>query len=280
MNIFYVDGEFVPADKAVIPVDDLAILRGFGVFDLLRTYHGKPFFLDEHVDRLESSARKVELTLPWSHDEIVAIVLKTLQKNDLAETNVRIVVTGGSSPDYMTPQGNPRLLVLVSPIPQLPAWWYTKGVKIITILSERNIPGAKSIDYIPATIALRKAKAQDAIEAVYYDRDDFVLEGTTSNLFIMLDGTLVTPGRDILSGITRKVVLDIAKDRLPIEIRDISRRELLEAQEVFISGTNKGVVPVIQVDDTVIAAGTPGQATREIMAVLERKIEAHDNNHR
>jgi branched-chain amino acid aminotransferase len=272
VNIYYVDGKFVPADEAAIPVDDLAILRGFGVFDLLRTYNGKPFFLDEHVERLEHSAREIGLELPWSHNEIVQITLETLRKNDLAEANLRIVVTGGSSPDFMTPQGKPRLLVLVTPIPQLPDWWFSKGVKIITIVSERHIPGAKTIGYVPATMALRKAKKEGAIEALYIDRDDFVLECTTSNLFALIGGTLVTPGRDILSGITRKVILDIARDRFPIDIRDISRKELLKAQEVFITGTNKGIVPVIQVDDAIIAKGRPGHHTREIMSVLDRKI--------
>jgi branched-chain amino acid aminotransferase len=93
----------------------------------LRTYNGKPYFLDAHIDRLEASAQKIGLTLPWSHDEIVRVVEATLAKNDIPEANIRIVVTGGSSIDFMTPSGSPRLLVLVSPIPRLPDHWYTKG---------------------------------------------------------------------------------------------------------------------------------------------------------
>jgi branched-subunit amino acid aminotransferase/4-amino-4-deoxychorismate lyase len=165
--IYYVDGQFVPAEQAVIPVDDLAILRGIGVFDLLRTYNGKPYFLDAHIDRLEASAQKIGLTLPWSHDEIVRVVEDTLAKNDIPEANIRIVVTGGSSIDFMNPSGTPRLLVLVSPIPRLPDHWYTEGVKIISWEVERPIPGAKSIDYISASLALKKAAAEGAIEALY-----------------------------------------------------------------------------------------------------------------
>ena len=148
MSIYYVDGEFMPAESAVIPVDDLAILRGIGVFDLLRTYDGRPYFLDAHIDRLEASAQKIGLTLPWSHDEIAGVVKATLAKNDMPEANIRIVVTGGSSHDFMTPSGPPRLLVLVSPIPKLPETWYTDGVKIISWEVERPIPGAKSIQQI------------------------------------------------------------------------------------------------------------------------------------
>jgi branched-chain amino acid aminotransferase len=200
---YYIDGEFVPADKAVIPVDDLALLRGIGVFDLLRTYDGQPYFLDAHIERLEKSARRIQLNLPWSHDEIADVVKQTLAKNDIPEANIRIVVTGGSSKDFMTPSGSPRLLVLVSPIPRLPGHWYTKGVKIISWEVERPIPGAKSIDYISASLALKKAAAEDAIEALYIDRNGLALECTTSNVFAFIDGNLVTPGRGILSGVTR-----------------------------------------------------------------------------
>ena len=271
--IYYIDGEFVPAEKAVIPVDDLAILRGIGVFDLLRTYDGKPYFLDAHIDRLERSAREIDLTLPWSHDEIATLVKQTLAKNDIPEANIRIVVTGGSSKDFMTPSGTPRLLVLVSPVPKLPAAWYTQGVKIISWEVERPIPGAKSIDYISASLALKKAAAEGAIEALYIDRNGLALECTTSNIFAFVGDKLTTPGRGILSGVTRKVVLELAQGLFPVDMRDISRAELLAADEVFITGTSKGLVPVVQVDDGTIADGRPGQRTRQLMAEMKRYTE-------
>jgi len=269
--IYYVDGKFVPADKAVIPVDDLALLRGIGVFDLLRTYEGKPLFLDEHIARLLNSARRIKLKLPWSEDDVRRIVLETLERNKLAEANIRMVITGGSSPDFMTHQGNPRLIVLVTPLPQLPSWWYEKGVKVITMASARHIPDAKSIDYLPAAMALSRAKANGAVEAIYVDDQDNVLEGATSNIFAFMGDTLVTPGKGILSGITRKVVLDLARDFFRVRVRDLSRRELLEADEVFITGTNKGLVPVVQVDDTVIGDGRPGKRTARLMKALARR---------
>ncbi len=273
MAIYYIDGEFVPAEKAVIPVDDLAILRGIGVFDLLRTYNGEPYFLDAHIDRLEGSAQKIGLALPWSHEQIAKVVEATLAKNNIPEANIRIVVTGGSSIDFMTPSGSPRLLVLVSPIPRLPDHWYAKGVKIISWEVERPIPGAKSIDYISASLALKKAAAENAVEAMYIDRNGLALECTTSNIFAFIGDTLVTPGRGILSGVTRKVVLELAEQLFPIDIRDISRTELMAADEVFITGTSKGLVPVVQVDDGVIADGRPGQRTRELMARMKRHTE-------
>ncbi|MGD2187503.1 MAG: aminotransferase class IV, partial [Desulfobacterales bacterium] len=261
METYYIDGKFVPASDAVIPVDDLAIMRGFGVFDLLRTQNGKPLFLKEHILRLNESARRIGLDLPWSTQELIELVLQTLHRNTHQESNIRIVVTGGSSPDFITPQGKPRLLVLVTRAPELPAWWYTEGVKIITFSSERSLPGAKSIDYVQATMALKKARDQNAIEAVYVDRNGHVLEGTTSNLFAFIDDILVTPGKGILEGITRNVVLDLAAKMVPIEIRNIRREELLAAEEAFITGTNKVIVPVVQVDDTPIGRGRPGGRT-------------------
>jgi branched-chain amino acid aminotransferase len=273
MAIYYIDGAFVPAEKAVIPVDDLAILRGIGVFDLLRTYDGKPYFLDAHIDRLEESARKIDLALPWSHDEIAAIVKKTLARNDIPEATIRIVVTGGSSKDFMTPSGSPRLLVLVSPVRRLPAKWYTDGVKIVSWEVERPIPGAKSIDYISASLALKKAAAEGAVEALYIDRNGLALECTTSNLFALIQGDLVTPGRGILSGITRKVVLELAQGLFPIQIRDISRSEMVKADEVFITGTSKGLVPVVRVDDDTIGDGRPGPRTRQLMAEMKKHTD-------
>lgn len=272
MPIYYIDGRFLPAEAAVIPADDLAILRGYGVFDFLRTHGGQPFLLTEHMERLEKSARRIGLVLPWSRNELIDIVMQTLQRNNFAEANIRIVVTGGSSPDFITPQGRPRLLVLVTTVPELPAWWYTRGVKIITLNSKRSIPDAKSIDYIPATIALAEAGRQNAVEAVYVDRRGFVLEGTTTNIFIFDGQILLTPGREMLSGITRQVVLKLAGDLFAVKIEDIDRHRLLAADEVFLTGTNKGLVPVIQVDDTVIGNGLPGPRTRKLMAAMHRML--------
>lgn len=268
-NTYYVDGEFVTADKAVIPVNDLAIIRGIGVFDLLRTYGGKSYFLEAHVSRLLNSANAIDLALPWSHDEICQIAKETLARNQVDEANIRIIVTGGPSEDFMTPSGRPRLLVLVSPLPQLPQVWYTKGIKVITVASSRHMPGAKSIDYLPASMALQKAKAENAIEVIYLDNNGMALEGATSNLFAFSRGTLVTPGRGVLSGITRKVILEIARDHYPVDIRDLPLDELLHAGEVFITGTNKGLVPVVQIDETEIGNGLPGQHTRHIMKLLD-----------
>jgi branched-chain amino acid aminotransferase len=280
MSIYYVDGEFMPAESAVIPVDDLALMRGYGVFDYLRTYAGKPLHLQEHVARLICSADKIGLALPWNEADIIHIVEETLARNAtseanafaeanaLADANVRILITGGSSSDFITPEGHPRLLVLVTPVVPKPPEWYDKGVKIITSPSSRTIPGAKSIDYIPATMALGKAKKVGAVEALYVEESGLVLECTTSNIFAVKGGIIATPGDEILAGITRKSVLTLAKAHHPVEIRDLPLAELLAADEVFITGSGKGLVPVVQIDETVIGDGQPGPVTRGLMTDL------------
>lgn len=269
MNTYYVDGKFVDADQAVIPVDDLAVLRGVGACDLMRTYKGKPYFLREHVERLKRSAMKINLNIQWSCDEIEQIILETLNHNlPIDEANIRVIITGGSSSDFITPE-KPRLIVLITAIPPIPAVWYEKGVKVITVHSQRDVPEAKTLSYIPATIALKKAKSQNAIEALYMDKDGFVTEGTTSNLFAFIDGELVTADQKVLKGVTRKVILSITEEIFKVKFETLHIDQLLKADEVFITGTNKGLVPVVQIDETVIGSGTPGRNTRIVIDALE-----------
>jgi len=278
MDIYYVDGEFVPADRAVIPVNDLAVLRGLGAFELLRTYNGHPFALEQHLKRLAHSVHTMGLPLPWTTAELTRIILETLRRNEASahsESNIRIIVTGGTSPDFMTHQGQPRLLVLVSEMPRQPEAWYSEGVKITTMKSRRILPGAKSINYLSATLAMQKARAKGAVESVYVDRHGGVYECTTSNIFMFTDDRLVTPGRKILSGITRGFILELAQSLFEVEVRDLTLAELLRADEVFITGTNKGVVPVVQVDDQQIGNGRPGRRTLELRQAMSARAADH-----
>ncbi|MFZ3047089.1 MAG: aminotransferase class IV, partial [Desulfatirhabdiaceae bacterium] len=252
MNIYYVDGQYLPSNEAMIPVTDLALLRGLGAFELLRTLKGKPFGLNAHLDRLKASADRIGIPLTWTLKEIAGIVMETLRRNLETESNIRIIVTGGSSTDFMTPQGNPRLIVMVTPLPSQPEWWYTQGIAVITMQTDRAMTGAKSINYVQASMALRQAREQQAVEAIYVDLTGMVREGTTSNVFMFQDGSLITPGEGILKGITRQVVLNLASSRYSVIIRDIPLNDFLGADEVFITGTNKGIVPVVKINETCV----------------------------
>jgi len=264
-NVYYVDGKFVPDSEAVFPINDLGLLRGYGCFDFMRTYNGKVIFIKEHVQRLFRSATQIGIELPVSEGELARLVEDTLQRNPPVESSVRILVTGGSSPDFITPQGRPRMAIMVSPLAQYPQSWYQEGAKIVTVPYTRAIPGTKSIDYIRAILVLAEARQKGAIEAVYIDPGSQVREGTTSNIFAFIKDRLVTPGTGILNGITRQKVLGLAEDRYTVDIRDIRRDELVQADEVFITSSNRLIVPIVRVDDEVIGSGRPGARTRSVM---------------
>lgn len=279
MKIFYVDGEFVSSEEAVISLNDMIVLRGYGIFDFLRTYNKRPFYLKEHIDRLERSGKLTGIELPETKERIFEIVMETLKRNDHnEESNVRLVVSGGISPDSVTPQGNGKLIVMVTPKLALPDWWYTDGVKIITNPVERYIPGAKSTNYMAAVIALQKSKHEGAIEAIYVNRENSMLEGTTTNLFTFIGSKLVTPTKGILPGITRQVMLDILKDEFDIEQRDVKKDEIDSFEEVFITASNKEVVPVIQIDDKVIGDGKVGSRVKRVLELFKKYTDDYGNH--
>lgn len=276
MNIFYVDGQFVEESEARLPVTDLAVLRGYGIFDFLRTYNGIPFHLNDHLLRLERSARLIGLPLPHSASAIAEIVRETLARNSYPESNIRIVVTGGASQDGISPGNSQRLLVMISPVKPMPDDWYTKGAAIITCHVERFMPGAKSINYIPAILCQNEARSRGAVEAVYVDRDGYLLEGTTSNLFVVRGDTLITPPCDrVLPGITRQVVLELAKKEFAVLERRVHVDELRLLDEAFLASSVKEVVPVVTVDAVSIGNGRPGGTTVRIMELFREYTAAY-----
>ncbi len=269
MDIYHIDGQYVADNECSLSVKDLIVLRGFGVFDLLITYNRRPFHLKAHVRRLESSARNIGLRLNHTTDEICEIVEETVRRNTHhRDSNIRIVYTGGISSDGVTPEGNGILIVMVTPKQELPDWWYSDGAKLVTAEIERFLPGAKSTNYLTAIWALGRAREMGAIESIYVDRNHRIMEGTTTNIFCFNGEKLVTPKTDILPGITRGVIKDLIKDHYNLEMRDISKSELVSMKEVFITASNKEVVPIIQVDDLAINNGKPGPCTRKVMQLF------------
>lgn len=269
MDIYYVNGEFVEEEQAQISVNDLSVLRGFGVFDFLRTYNGIPFHLDDHLARLERSARLIGLVLPHSISKIREIVMETLARNNRQENNIRIVATGGLSADGITPGNSPNLMVMMTPVQGLPSECYTAGVKVITSHVDRFLPGAKSINYIPAILCQAEARSQQAIESIYVDRDGYLQEGTTSNLFAFFGNTLITPpcGR-VLPGITRQVTLELAKDEFSIIERDIHKDEIRLFDEAFLSSSVREIAPIVAIDSITIGSGKVGGQTNKIMELF------------
>lgn len=274
MDIFYANGQFVKEQNALISVNDLAIIRGYGVFDFLRTYNGVPFHLTEHLKRLQNSARLIGLDLPCSLEDIEALIHKGLSQSEHREKNIRIVVTGGLSDNGITPGEAPQLLLMITAITSFPSIYYEEGAKLITSHVNRFIPGAKTINYIPAILCLEDAKAQGAIEAIYVDRDGYLLEGTTSNLFVVRDGCLITPPCDrILSGITRQVVLELTKDVIEVVQRPLHKDEVRLFDEVLITSSVKEVIPIITIDSVTIGNGSIGPVSQKVLELFKEKTQ-------
>jgi branched-chain amino acid aminotransferase len=261
--IYYLNGAYLSEEDAKIHVTDLGVLRGFGVFDYLRTYAGKPFHLWDHLLRLKYSADQIGLHIPNSLEEIEKIIYTLLEKNGFKESGVKIVVTGGFSPDQMMPEQNSSLMVLIYPFKPFPDHFYEKGIKVISTPLARLIPSAKTTQYIPAIMAMKKARQQDAYEALYLNSKEEILEATTSNFFVIKDGKILTPASDeILFGITRAVILKLEPR---CEIRPIFYRDLVEVDEAFLAASNKEIMPVVQVDGIKIGTGRVGPQTKKVI---------------
>jgi len=263
-NIHYLNDNWVDDEGLKISAFDLSFLRGFGVFDFLRTYNRKPFRLTDHLDRLFNSAKILGIKIGKTKKEIERIVLAGIKKNLAGELNIRLVVTGGVGPDSITP-GKPSLIVMFTPVVAYPKKYYTKGVKVITYPAQRLLPQAKSLNYLEGIIALQKAKKEKAVEAVYtaYGK---IFEGVTSNFFAVINGKLVTPKNEILPGVTKKVVLSIAKRlKIGVEEREIKLSEIKNFQEAFLSASNKEIMPVVRIDETIVGNGRVGKITQRLM---------------
>lgn len=269
MPVFFINGKLVSQDKAVIPVTDLSILRGYGIFDFIRTYNGKPFKLREHLKRLLKSAKVIALEIPWSFAQLQKWVYQTLKANSFSEAQIRIVITGGLTKDSLTPLKAPTIIIMVSPLSSYPQSYYEKGVKIITYPLNRFLPQAKSINYLPAIIALKKARKEKALEAVYVDRKGNLLEGTTSNFFAFCGNLLLTAKQGVLTGVTRDTVIQLAKTKFKIKEKKLKIGEIKQFTECFITASGKEIMPVVQIDKQIIGGGLPGPNTRLIMKLFK-----------
>ncbi|MFY7843410.1 MAG: aminotransferase class IV [Rhabdochlamydiaceae bacterium] len=262
--MFYINGVFLEEEPKISSMD-LGLIRGYGVFDFMRTYQGHPFHLEDHLLRLQYSAKIIDLNLPESIDDIHKIVEILMTKHTSQEANIKIILTGGVSPDHLMPAQNHTFIIQTYPLKPFPADFHQKGIKVISTPFSRTFPKSKTLNYIGAILALKKAQEAKAQEAIYVDDHKQILEATTSNIFAIKKGVLITPlSENILIGITREVVLRICQNHFPIEIRSLTLKELLECDEIFISSSNKEIMPVIQVDDSIIGTGVVGPYTKKI----------------
>lgn len=270
----YVNGELMPVATATIGVSDLALLRGYGVFDFLAVRFGKPLFLDEYLARFARSAGILGLELPFSLLAMKEMVQTLVQVNGLQDAGIRLVLTGGYAEDGFTPT-HPNFIILEHYLaPRSETIWNT-GIKMMSHAYQRELPEAKSINYLTGIQLLSQLNRTGAAEALFHDKG-WVRESARSNIFIVNEhGRLVTPENKILHGITRQRILQSAGHIIDTETRDIALEEVYAAREVFIASTTKGNLPVHQVDEYVIGNGKPGPVTKAIIDLLDAQIEEH-----
>jgi branched-chain amino acid aminotransferase len=272
----YLNGQLVDKEKAVVSVFDHGLLYGDGVFEGIRAYNGRVFKLHEHIDRLFNSARAIMLQIPLTKKGIGDAVLATLRSNRLRDAYIRLVVTRGEGDLGLDPRncGKPTIFIITDKIALYPKEYYDKGLSVITAVTRRNIPEAlnpsiKSLNYLNNVLAKIEAVRSNVPEAIMLNREGYIAECTGDNLFIVKENTLVTPPTwaGSLEGITRNIVMDIAKNKLKLLVKEdqLTPYHVYVGDEVFLTGTAAEVVPVTHVDGRVIGEGKPGKTTLKLM---------------
>ncbi len=266
---YILNHDLVDESEALVHVSDLALLRAYGIFDFFRTQGLRPLFLDDHLDRFYNSAAVLRLECPLGRDELKTLIFEMLETNKIRNSGVRLVLTGGESPNGYLP-GNPTFFAINEPINPLPEWYFTKGIKLLSCEYLRDIPGIKSINYLVGIYKVPEQVKAGAQDLLYY-WDGRVSEVTKSNFFIVNNsGEIITPERNILKGITRKHVMKLAEGKFPVYERDVFLDEVYAAAEAFITGTTRKVTPVVDIDGKKIGPGKPGPVTHSLMILFEK----------
>lgn len=264
----FINRKFVPVNKAALSVMDLTVQRGYAAFDVLRTYGRQPFLLDEHLRRLENSAKMMGMKNYAPAAEIRRVIAAGMKKTR-GDTLIKILLTGGTG-DHITPHGRSDLVVFFLPFRAHPESHYQKGFRMMTAKLQRVLPLAKSVDYFPAILAQLKAEGRGFDEAIFTDGQR-VLEGTTFNIAVIRGRDFITPKKDVLEGITMLAVLRLVP-RLGLRVvrRDLKFQDLRRADEMISTSTIREVLPVVQVDKIRIGAGRPGKYAKLLLKEIRK----------
>lgn len=278
-NLAWVNGRFMPLEQAVVPVEDRGYQFGDGVYEVIRTYQGRPFQLDAHLARLERSAEAIGLPPSLGRAEWQRLIAEGLERAGYAETKIYLQVTRGvAARDHAFPADTPPTVVLTfRKMQPLAVALSQAGVRAITLDDQRwGRCDIKSVNLLPNLLARQRAKEAGAFEAILL-REGAVTEGSVSNVAIVVAGRLATApeGPRILSGVTRAVVLELArKDGISVEERFVTAEELRRADEIFLCGTTVEVLPVVRVDEWGVGTGQPGPVSRQLSLRFKEAVSA------
>jgi branched-chain amino acid aminotransferase len=287
MDVVYINGLFTPLCNAKVSIQDRGFCYGDGLFETLRANKGRIFRLEQHVDRLLKSLPKVFIDLPMTQLELMAVAQDTLARNKYKEAIIRLTVTRGDTQSHIQVDSDipPTLVVNIRAFTPLPKAAYKKGIKIKLFQERASLTSGldqrlKSCNYLSNILIKKLSDGKDFMEGVVVDPDFGVTEGTTSNVFIVRQGVLKTPPVSpyVLEGITRKVVLEIAREhKIPFREERITIEDLLKADEVFITNTGIEIVPVTQIDSQAIGNKRPGILTGFFHDEFLKCVEAEKN---
>jgi branched-chain amino acid aminotransferase len=270
----YMNGDFVPAHEARVSVFDHGFLYGDGVFEGIRVYAGNIFRLHQHVQRLYDSAQCILLNIPLAPADMTAAIVETVQRRDLPDQYVRVVVSRGIGDLGLDPGRcpQPSVIIIADTITLYPAHVYTQGLELVTVATRRTPawaldPRIKSLNYLNNILAKIEAQQAGAMEAVMLNAEGYVAECTADNIFAVRHGHIRTPSlaAGALPGVTRDSVLAIARTfDLPIEEGLLTRYDFYTADECFMTGTGAEIVPVVRLDGRRIGTGAPGPVTAQL----------------
>jgi branched-chain amino acid aminotransferase len=271
MKIF-IDGGYYGEQDAKVSVFDHGLLYGDGIFEGIRIYHGRIFKLKEHIDRLFWSAKAILLNIPMTHAELVKATVETCRENNLRDGYIRLLVTRGVGNLGLNPNKckKPSVIIIADRIQLYPKEYYEKGLQIVTVPTARNLhsalnPAIKSLNYLNNILAKIEANNAGCEEAIMLNSQGFVAECTGDNVFIIRNGEIFTPplSAGALYGITRGTVIDLARNAgIKVSEPDLTRYDLFNADECFLTGTGAEIIPVVKIDGRVIGDGKPGKLTR------------------
>jgi len=264
----FLNGKIMPLHEAKVGINDIGILRGYGISDVMKAYGPKVFLIERHLDRFFNSAEALKIKVPYPRKKIAEIIGTLLRKNRFPLSTIRMILTGGEMQGGITfDPKKATFFITVEPFADYPAEYYSQGVKLISREYQRFMPHIKSTRYLPAVL-WHDDKVREGAAEVLYVAGDNVLECSTSNFFIVKDGVVITAKDSVLNGITRQVTIELARDEYPIEERPYTQHDLFAADEAFLTATNKRIVPVVKVDGSLIGDGKPGEITKKLMELF------------
>ncbi len=271
----YISGRFFEKEDATISVFDHGFLFGDGIFEGMRSYNGKVFRHQEHIDRLWNSAKGLMIEIPISKDEMIAAVNSTLKVNEIADGYIRLIVTRGIGTLGLDAHlcKNPQIIIITDHLKLYPKEFYETGLEIVTASTIRSNPAAlspqvKSLNYLNNILAKIEGRLAGCDEALMLNSKGEVAEATGDNVFIVNGETLWTPPTDagILEGITRQVVIELAEDfGIRVKQAAMTRQDVYSADECFLTGSAAELIPIIKVDGRVIGNGKPGRMTLQLL---------------